>query len=106
LLLFAAFQTLTAAYIAVVLFGLTDSFIFNQGLSYFSSLRSVDRLGEDKAIGVYSVFEAGGEALGPMAFGLAMSLSLGVGIAGIAVALAASTGIFLALSPSIAGERP
>lgn len=98
LLLFASFQTLIAAYITIILFGLTDSFIFNQGIAYFTALTSVQRLGEDKAMGVYSVFESGGEALGPLAFGLAMSLSIGVGVSVIAALLAAGTGIFLFVS--------
>nr|WP_321466014.1 MFS transporter [uncultured Desulfobulbus sp.] len=98
LLLFASFQTLVTAHITVILFGLTDSFLFNQGIAYFTALPSVQRLGEDKAMGVYSVFESSGEALGPMAFGLAMSMSLGAGVSAIALLLAAGTGLFLMFS--------
>ncbi len=98
LLLFAGLQTLMAAYITVILFGLTDSFIFNQGLSYFSSLPTVRRIGEDKAMGVYNVFESSGEALGPLAFGLAMGVGLGTGITAIAAALSGCALAFLALS--------
>jgi len=105
LLLFAAFQTLAAAYATIILFGLTESMVFNQGLSYYSSLPSVRRFGEDKAMGVYNVFESGGEALGPMAFGLAASLSLGLGIAAIAATLGAGAAIFWALGPRN-GSRP
>ena len=105
LLLFACFQTLVAAHITVILFGLTDSFIFNQGIAHFTTLPSVGRLGEDKAMGVYSVFESGGEAMGPMAFGLAMSMSLGVGVSAIAVLLATGTGLFLLLSRPPQGEH-
>ena len=100
LLAFAYFQTLAAAFAAIVVFGLTESFVFNQGMSHFSSLRSVRRFGEDKAMGVFNVFESSGEALGPMAFGLAMSLSLGVGIAAIAATLGTCAVLFLAISPS------
>lgn len=105
LLLFAAFQTLVAAHITVILFGLTDSFIFNQGIAYFTALPNVQRLGEDKAMGVYSVFESGGEALGPMAFGLAMSLGLGVGVSAIAALLAAGAGLFFIVSRPSQGEH-
>ena len=98
LLVFAHFQTMAAAYVSVALFGLTDSFVFNQGMSFFSSLPGVRRFGADKAMGVYNVFESGGEALGPMGFGLAMSMGLGAGIAGIAGALAVSAGLFALLS--------
>lgn len=105
LLVFAAFQTLAAAYVTIILFGLTESFIFNQGLSYFSSLANVRRFGEDKAMGIYNVFESGGEALGPMAFGMAMSLSLGVGIAALAAALGVCSVIFLALSRPTGEDR-
>jgi len=98
LLIFASFQTLAAAHMTVILFGLTDSFIFNQGIAYFTSLPSVQRLGEDKAMGVYSVFESSGEAMGPMAFGLAMSMSLGLGVSAIAALLAAGIGLFFILS--------
>jgi predicted MFS family arabinose efflux permease len=106
LLLFAFFQTLTAAYVTIILFGLTESLLFNQGLSYYSSLPNVRRFGEDKAMGIYNVFESGGEALGPMAFGLAASLSLGIGIAAIAATLGACAAIFWALGPRSGGDRP
>ena len=106
LLLFACFQSLAAAYVTVILFGLTESLLFNQGLSYYSSLPSVRRFGEDKAMGVYNVFESGGEALGPMAFGLAASLSLGIGIAAIAAALGTCALAFWALGPRSGGDRP
>ena len=106
MLVFAYFQTLVAAYVTIILFGLTESFIFNQGMSYFSSLGGVRRFGEDKAMGVYNVFESGGEALGPMAFGLAMSLSLATGIAAIAGALGVCALAFLGLSRSSGGPRP
>ncbi len=106
LLVFAAFQTLAAAYATIVLFGLTESLIFNQGLSYYSSLPSVRRFGEDKAMGVYNVFESGGEALGPMAFGLAASLSLGLGVAAIAAALGAGAALFWMLGPRAGEPRP
>ncbi len=95
LLLFAHFQTLSIAYVTVALFGLTDSFIFNQGMNYLSSLRVVRRLGEDKAMGVYNVFESAGEALGPVVFGLAISLGMGGGVAVIAGTLGVSSLIFL-----------
>ena len=104
LMVFAYFQTLAAAYATIILFGLTESFIFNQGLSYFSSLGSVRRFGEDKAMGVYNVFESSGEALGPVSFGLAMSLGLGVGIASIAATLGICSMLFLALSRSAGKE--
>jgi predicted MFS family arabinose efflux permease len=106
LLLFAAFQTLAAAYATIILFGLTESLVFNQGLSYYSSLPGVRRFGEDKAMGIYNVFESGGEALGPMAFGLAASLSLGGGVAVIAAVLGAGAALFWALGPRTAGRRP
>ena len=106
LLLFAFFQSLAAAYATIILFGLTESLIFNQGLSYYSSLPGVRRFGEDKAMGVYNVFESGGEALGPMAFGLAASLGLGLGIAAIAAVLGAGAVAFWALGPRNGGGRP
>ena len=105
LLLFAAFQSLGAAYATIILFGLTESLVFNQGMSYYSSLPSVRRFGADKAMGVYNVFESGGEALGPMVFGLAASLSLGLGIAAIAAALGAGAALFWALGPRNGGSQ-
>lgn len=105
LLLFAFFQTLAAAYATIILFGLTESFLFNQGLSYYSSLPGVRRFGEDKAMGVYNVFESSGEALGPISFGLAAGLSLGLGIAAIAATLGACAAIFWALVPRDEGGR-
>jgi predicted MFS family arabinose efflux permease len=98
LLFFAYAQTLTAAYVTVLLFGLTDSFIFNQGLGYLCSRRPVARFGEDKALGVYNVFESGGEALGPIMFGLAMSFSLATGVGLIAAMLTLSASLFLVVN--------
>ncbi len=106
LLLFAAFRSLGAAYATIILFGLTESLVFNQGMSYYSSLPSVRRFGADKAMGVYNVFESAGEALGPMAFGLAASLSLGLGVAAIAAALGAGAALFWALGPRNGEPRP
>ena len=57
-------------------------------------------------MGVYNVFESGGEALGPMAFGLAASLSLGLGVAAIAAALGVGAAIFWALGPRNGDRRP
>lgn len=106
LLIFAYFESLAAAYVTVILFGLTESFLFNQGLSYYSSLPEVRRFGEDKAMGVYNVFESGGEALGPLAFGLAASVSLGSGIAVIAAVLGMGAVLFWAVSPDTAEGAP
>jgi len=98
LLFFAYAQTLTAAYITVLLFGLTDSFIFNQGLNYLTSLKQMARFGEDKTMGVYNVFESGGEAVGPIVFGLAMSFGLMTGVGLIAGMLALTSTLFLVIS--------
>lgn len=98
LLYFASSPTLTAAYLTVLLFGLTDSFLFNQGLGYLTSRRAVARFGEPKAMGVFHVFESAGEALGPMVFGLAMSAGLASGVALIGGALAAGAGLFWAVA--------
>jgi predicted MFS family arabinose efflux permease len=106
LLLFAAFQSLPAAYAAIALFGLTDCFVFNQGMSYFAALPGVRRFGEDKAMGVYNVFESGGEALGPLAFGLAMALGLGAGIAAIAATLGACAALFWAFGKPSTKDAP
>lgn len=106
LLLFAALRTLAAAYATIILFGLTESLLFNQGLSYYSSLPGVRRFGEDKAMGIYNLFESGGEAMGPMAFGLAASLNLGLGIFAIAGALGVCAVLFWAVSPRPGGDRP
>lgn len=105
LLLFAWFQSMPAAYATIMLFGLVDSFLFNQGLSYFAAMPAVRRFGEDKAMGVYNVFESSGEALGPLVFGLAVSLSLGAGIMIIAGALGGSALLFWAISPREQGNR-
>ncbi|HOW97974.1 MAG TPA: MFS transporter, partial [Kiritimatiellia bacterium] len=105
LLLFAALRSLAAAYAAIILFGLTESLLFNQGLSYYSSLPRVRRFGADKAMGIYNLFESGGEALGPMAFGLAASFSLGIGISAIAAVLGSCALLFWAVSPRGGGGR-
>lgn len=57
-------------------------------------------------MGVYNVFESAGEALGPMAFGLAASLSLGLGIAAIAAALGTGAALFWMLGPRNGEPRP
>ncbi|MDD2402698.1 MAG: MFS transporter, partial [Clostridia bacterium] len=84
LLVFAGCGTLVAAYTAVILLGLAESFGVAAQNNYFLSLRAVSRLGEGKAVAYFSIIGKIGQMLGPIIFGSAAvwGMAEGTGVVG------------------------
>lgn len=84
MLIFAGWGTLSAAYTAVILMGLADSFGVAAQSNYFFNLRAVSRLGEGKAVAYFSIIGKLGQMLGPIIFGSAAVLGMaeGTGVIG------------------------
>ncbi|WP_341878100.1 MFS transporter [Defluviitalea saccharophila] len=91
-------QSIFIAFLVVIIIGLTDSFGLNQETDYFLSLDITKRYGESKSMGVYSLFECSGEAIGPMVYGIIMTLSMQRGLSLLATCLLLFIFIFSILS--------
>jgi predicted MFS family arabinose efflux permease len=80
LLVFVAFGTISAAFIAVVLLGVADSFGVATQTSYFLNLRTVQDLEINKAMAYFSMLVNLGKMLGPIIFGFALSVGIRMGV--------------------------
>ena len=87
MLIFASLGTLAAAFAAVILLGLSDSFGVAAQSNYYLSLKAVSGLGEGKAIAYFSIAGKIGQMLGPIVFGSAAVFGMvkGAGIVGVVV---------------------
>jgi predicted MFS family arabinose efflux permease len=72
LFIFAASPTVRSAVAGVMLLSLAASFGYAAQSDYYSSRRAVKEYGESEAMGVYSIFDNGGQILGPIAYSAAM----------------------------------
>lgn len=72
LLLFAIRPSLATAVAAAVILSINISFAYTCQYTYFASLPVVEKYGEGKAMGVYSMNENVGQTLGPIVFGAAL----------------------------------
>ncbi|MFD2673208.1 MFS transporter [Marinicrinis sediminis] len=80
---FALQGTLWAAFVAVILLGLADSFGLVAMNNYFLKLKATQSIGTGKALGFYGNIRKVGQMLGPMVFGLAAIWGLkGIGFIG------------------------
>lgn len=94
-LLFSFLPTPAAAVAGLLLLSIAISFGYAAQSTYFASLPQVRAYGESRAMGSYSLFDNGGQTLGPVVYGMVMmgGYQRGVGIIG--VALLALLGLFL-----------
>jgi predicted MFS family arabinose efflux permease len=72
-LAFFLFQGIWAAVLAVLLLGLSSSFVLASQSAYVLQLPVTQDLGEGKAIGIFRSSSRIGQALGPMVFGAVMA---------------------------------
>jgi predicted MFS family arabinose efflux permease len=87
LLTFHIFEGLTAAIIAVLLFGLSSSFVLASQSVYALKLKVTQELGEGKAIGIFRSTSRVGQMLGPIVFSAviaATNISSGITFLGLA----------------------
>lgn len=87
LLTFHVFEGLTAAVMAVFLFGLSSSFVLASQSVYALKLKVTQELGEGKAIGIFRSTSRVGQMLGPIVFSAviaATDISSGITFLGLA----------------------
>ncbi|WP_459910764.1 MFS transporter [Desulfotomaculum defluvii] len=90
LAVFTFLGTIPAAIVTVILLGIAESFGVAMQTSYFLNLRSVKDLEVSKAIAYFSVMVNASRMVGPIIFGLTLTLGLRMGVGLIA-------GVFLIL---------
>lgn len=98
MLLFANQGSVLAAFIAIIILGIADSFGIALLINYFSGLRATTQLGQGKAMGYYSLVEYLGQMLGPIALGSVMLLGVQRGVGLVGLSLCAALVLFLFLS--------
>lgn len=94
-LLFVLSPTVPAAIAGIVLLSLSLSFGYAAQSTYYSGLSGVAGYGESRAMGVYSLFDNGGQTLGPVVYGVAMMGGYQVGLLVIGTVLLVLLGMFL-----------
>jgi predicted MFS family arabinose efflux permease len=105
MLLFANQGSVLAAFIAIIILGIADSFGIALLINYFSGLRATAQLGEGKAMGYYSLVEYLGQMLGPIALGSVMLLGVQRGVGLVGLSLCAALVLFLFLSRREEAEK-
>ena len=84
-LLFAFKPSLTTAVIGIAMLSLAVSFGYTAQSTYYAGLPVVKKYGESQAMGVYSLFDNGGQTLGPAIYGFAMLAGYHRGLFGIGI---------------------
>ena len=79
-LIVAHYQNIYACLVALMLLGLSDSFGLPIQTAYYTELNIVKRYGYDKAIGIYSLFENGAQAVGSFVFSWVLIYGVGPGL--------------------------
>lgn len=80
-LLFAAMPSLLTAIIGILSLTIAISFGYAVQSTYYTSLPAVSDYGESRAMGVYAVFDSGGQTVGPVIYGAALMLGYQWGMA-------------------------
>lgn len=80
-LFFAAMPSMLAAIIGILSLTLAISFGYAVQSTYYTSLPAVSEYGEDRSMGVYAVFDSGGQTIGPIIYGSALMLGYQWGMA-------------------------
>lgn len=97
-LVFALQGSILAALFTAFLLGLADGFGSPAQNGYLLNLDATKALGEGKALGFYSVVIKAGQVLGPLLFGLAMSMGPADGVGIVGIFIIAAIALFLLLS--------
>ena len=91
---FGVLPTMAGAVIGLLLLSVAVSVGYTAQSSYYSVLPKVEAFGEGRAMGVYSLFDNGGQTLGSIVYGYAMLLGYQVGMFSVGSALLLLTGAF------------
>ena len=103
-LIVAVFRSIPALLASLLILGFSDSFGLPLQTSYYTDMEETRRFGEDRALGIYSLFENTSQALGPFVFSWALVVGVGKGLMLIAGAIAALAVAFL-LSSIVSGKK-
>ncbi len=104
-LLFAVVPTITAAVLGILLLSIAISFGYAAQSTYYSSLPQVQSYGESRAMGVYSLFDNGGQTLGPVLYGVALLAGYRQGIMIVGILILALLALFLLANVRTKGEK-
>ena len=103
-LLFAFKPSLVTAVIGIAMLSIAVSFGYTAQSTYYAGLPVVKKYGESQAMGVYSLFDNGGQTLGPAIYGVAMLAGYQRGLFGIGIACILLVLIFTITNLNSKGE--
>ncbi len=89
---------LISAVMGVVLLAISTSFGYAAQSTYFSSLSSTESYGESKSMSIYSLFDNGGQTIGPIVFGFALLFGTQMGLMGVGATIAALLLLFVVIN--------
>ncbi|MDD3415549.1 MAG: MFS transporter [Lachnospiraceae bacterium] len=89
MLLFAISPSLLMAMLSIMIFSVIVSFAYTCQYTYFGMIPETSSYGEGNAMGIYSLFENGGQTLGPIAYGTALLFGNRFGIGCISLIMGA-----------------
>jgi predicted MFS family arabinose efflux permease len=84
---FMLFGTIPAAFAAVILLGIAESFGVSMKTTYFLNLKGIKEMEINKGIAFFSIMVNFSRMLGPIVFGLALSLGARMGVGLISLVL-------------------
>lgn len=102
-LLFGLYPSLGSALVGMLLLSLAISFGYAAQSTYYAGLPQVSAYGESRAMGAYSLFDNGGQTLGPILYGAALLLGYQRGVLVIGAALLCLLVLFITVNS--AGRR-
>ncbi|MFD2673206.1 MFS transporter [Marinicrinis sediminis] len=94
LAVFAISGSMLTAFVAVILLGIAEGFGITAQINYFTERPITTELGEGKAMGYYSLIENAGQMIGPLVFGLFVTLGASQGVGLISVMMLAALLLF------------
>ena len=101
-LLVGWYQSIPVLLLSLVLLGLSDSFGLPLQTVYYTDLEEVKQFGYDRAIGVYSLFENGAQAMGSFVFSYVLLIGIKEGLWLVAGTIMVLAVLFLLISTGIA----
>lgn len=106
LMLFSAYRSVTAALVAVALFGLADAFGFVAQNTCLLGLDATRSFGAGKALGVFSMVKKAGQMLAPLVFAMALSGAPRAGLFVIGACSLCLAGAYAAVTRTPREEAP
>lgn len=103
--LFLISPTIASLVIIVLVMGVADSFGYPAISMYFSELPEVKAYGENKSLGVYSVFDGMAQTIAPFIFSAALAFGTGNGIMVIGIGFACCITLFTITSMRLSGSK-